>query len=110
MEETEKTYKKLNIAVQENGVNAFAFDSKLLVHKNTGLATTEDKQAAALLKGKLAFSAGGQWCTMGFAVLGCNTILRAQKEQMKIEAQGTEAQRLKDDEKAASSSRRPKLH
>ena len=66
------------------------------------MATTEDEQVAALLKGKSAFSAGGQWCTMGFELLGCDAILRAQKEQMKLEAQGKEAQRLKDNEKASS--------
>ena len=35
-------------------------------------------------------------------MLGCNVILRAQREQMKVEAKGTEAQRLKDNEKASS--------
>ena len=38
---------------------------------------------------------------MGFVLLGCNATLRAQKEQMKIEAQGTGARRLKDNEKAS---------
>ena len=50
---------------------------------------------AALLKGKSAFSAGGQWCTLGFALLGSNAILRAQKEQLRLEAEGTAAVRAK---------------
>ena len=77
MEKTKKTYKKLKITVQGCDVNAVVFDSKLPVHKNTALATAKDKQVAALLKGKSAFSAGGQWCTLGFALFGYNTTLRA---------------------------------
>jgi hypothetical protein len=102
MRDTEKTYKKLKIAVQEYGVNSFVFNSKLPVHKHRALITTEDEQVKALLAGKSAFSAGGQWCTMGFALLGCNAILRAQKEQIKIEAQGNEVQRVKDKNKATA--------
>ena len=63
LEETEKKYKKLKIDVQEYGVNTFVLDSKLPVHKNPTLIKTKDEQVAALLKGRSAFSACGQWRT-----------------------------------------------
>jgi hypothetical protein len=80
MEGTEKTYKKPKISAQECGVNAFVIDFKLPVPKNNVLITTKDKQVKALLHGNSAFSADGQRCTMGFTLLGCNAIPRAQKE------------------------------
>ena len=92
MEETEKEYSRLKIATKEHGVNAFVFDSKLPVHKNHALIKTEDEQVAALLMGRSAFSAGGQWCKLGLALLGSSAILRAQKEQMKIVAKGVPKQ------------------
>ena len=36
---------------------------------------------------------------MEFALLGCNAILKAQREQVKIEALGNEAQRIKNNKK-----------
>ena len=71
------------------------------MHKHDSLIETEDEQVAALLKGKSAFSAGGQWCTLGFALLGSNAILRAQKEQLRLETKGTAATRAKKSKEAA---------
>ena len=81
--------------VGKHAFNEFVFDSELPVHKHDSLVETEEEQVAALLKGKSAFSAGGQWCTLGFALLGSNAILRAQKEQLRLEAEGTAAVRAK---------------
>jgi hypothetical protein len=73
MLETKKTYKQLQITVQECGINAFVFDSKLLVHKHQLLVITEDKQVNTLLRSKLAFSA---WVVVHdgicFAWVQCN--------------------------------------
>ena len=40
--------------------------------------------------------------TTGFTLLGYNTILRAQKGQIKIEALGNEIQRVKNNEKVTA--------
>jgi hypothetical protein len=77
MEETEEKYSRLKSAAGEHGVNVFVFDSKLPVYKSASLLKAEGKQDATLLKGKLAFSAGGQWCTMKFALIGSSAIIRA---------------------------------
>ena len=63
MEDTQKKYKDLKkMALSKHAFNDFVFDSEpeLPVHNYDSLIKTEDEQVGALLKGKLAFSAGGQ--------------------------------------------------
>ena len=60
MEDTQKKYKELKKMVGKHAFNEFVFDSELPVHKHDSLVETEEEQVAALLKGKSAFSAGGQ--------------------------------------------------
>ena len=74
MLDNQKTYTQLKIVIQVCGINAFVFDSNFPVPKHQLLVTTKDEQGNALLEGISAFSAGGQWCTMGVALFGCNAI------------------------------------
>ena len=95
VEDTQKKYEEPRKMMGKHAFSDFVFNSQLPAHKHDSLLETEHEQVAALLKGKSAFSAGGQWCTLGFALLGSNAILRAQKEQLRLEAEGTAATRAK---------------
>ena len=93
MKETQKICITLKAAAGKEGINSFLLNFKLPVHKNETLVKTKYEQVADLLKGKSAFTPGGQWCTLGFILLGSHAILRAQKEQLNIEAKRNADQR-----------------
>ena len=52
------------------------------MHNNASALKTEDEQVKALVDGKSAFTAGGQWCTLGFTLLGSSATLCAQQQQL----------------------------
>jgi hypothetical protein len=88
MEPVEANYISLKENTQEKVINGFAFTSQLPVRKLVSGLNTEDEQVKALVDGKFAFNAGGQWCTLGFALLGLSEILRAQQLKLERDAAG----------------------
>ena len=67
LENVTEEYAKLKGEMKECGINDFVFRSAIQVHKkHPSTAKTEDEQVKTLVDGKGAFSAGGQWCAMGF--------------------------------------------
>ena len=67
----------------KSGINSFVFNSQIPVHKKHPIMQkTEDEQVEELVSGKKAFSAGGQWATIGVEMIGSRAIIRAQKIQM----------------------------
>ena len=66
-----KRYRRLKLSVSAQGLNGNAFIAKLPVRrKHPLLQKTEDEQVAQLIKNEGAFSAGAQWCTFVFQLLG----------------------------------------
>ena len=57
--------------------------------KHPSTAKTEEEQIKTLVDGKGAFSAGGQWCAMGFQLLGSRALVRAQLLQVQKEKEKT---------------------
>ena len=95
MEDTQKKYEEPRKMVGKHTFSNFVFNSQLPAHKHDSLLETEHEQVAALLKGKSAFSAGGQWFALEFALLSSNAILRAQKEQFGLVVEETAVARAK---------------
>ena len=92
LESVQARYDELKDEVHRAGINSIVFSSKIPVHKKHALTQkTEDEQVAALVEGKKAFSAGGQWATIGMQLLGSRAIIRAQTLQLERERAGGEA-------------------
>jgi hypothetical protein len=73
----------------------FQCPSQLPVHKHESGLKTADEQLKALVDSKCAFSAGGQWCTLGFALLGLSAILCARQLQLNRDAVGNSRAKAK---------------
>ena len=68
-------------------MNAGVFDATIPVAARTQRVTDEDEQVKALLESKTAFSASGLWNTCGTRIGNAHVVLRAQKEQVELEAE-----------------------
>ena len=100
LEAEQKKYDELKQKVKEIGMNAFIFKAKLPVHKkHSSTQKTEDEQVMALAEKKKSFSAGGMWCHLGVQLLGSRAVIRAQREQVKREKEGTAKDIAKKKEK-----------
>ena len=94
--EVQARYDSLKAKVNDAGINGFVFSSKIPVHKKHEITQkTEDEQVQALVDGKKAFSAGGQWAVIGMQLLGSHAIIKAQRLQLKKEKEGGEANAAK---------------
>lgn len=90
LESVVEQYAKLKGEIKEYGINDFVFRSSIQVHKkHPSTAKTEEEQIKTLVEGKGAFSAGGQWCAMGFQLLGSRALVRAQLIQVQKEKEKT---------------------
>lgn len=90
LESVTEQYAKLKGEIKECGINDFVFRSSIQVHKkHPSTAKTEEEQVKTLVEGKGAFSAGGQWCAMGFQLLGSRALVRAQLIQVQKEKKKT---------------------
>ena len=90
LESVTEQYAKLKGEIKECGINDFVFRSSIQVHKkHPSTAKTEEEQVKTLVEGKGAFSAGGQWCAMGFQLLGSRALVRAQLIQVQNEKKKT---------------------
>lgn len=100
LEAVQKEYEDLKRKVTECGMNSNVFDSKIPVHKkHSSTQKSEDEQVRSLVESKKSFSAGGVWCHLGVQLLGSSAVIRAQREQIKQEKEGTEKDIAKKKEK-----------
>ena len=96
-----KRYRRLKPSVNAQGLNGNVFDAKLPVRKKHPIhQKTEDEQVEQLVKEKGALSAGAQWYTFGFQLLGSRALLRAQVKQVEAEMKGKEQALVKRKEGA----------
>ena len=93
--DTESEYNELKSQAKADGINSFVFGSKIPIYKHPTMKETEDEQMEELLDGKSAFSAGGQWCALGFKLMGANAIVGAQVRQLQKEKDGSNETVLK---------------
>ena len=65
------------------------FNAHIPVHKKHSITQKlEDDQVRELVDNKKAFSAGGQWATLGLKLMGSTAIIRAQKMQLERDEAG----------------------
>lgn len=96
-----KRYRRLKLSVSAQGLNGNVFDAELPVRKKHPIhQKTEDEQVGQLVKAKGAFSAGAQWYTFGFQLLGSRALIRAQVKQVEAESKGKEHALAKKKEEA----------
>jgi hypothetical protein len=87
---------------RRRGFNAGVFDASIPVAKRIERVVDEEEQVNQLLETKSAFAAGGIWNICGTRIANANVVLRAQKQQVALEAeksavqaQGQAARRVK---------------
>ena len=87
LEDLQKKYDDLIALAEDHGLNAGVFDATIPVASRTQRVTDEDEQVKELLESKSVFSAGGLWNTCGTRIGNARVVLRAQKEQVELEAE-----------------------
>jgi hypothetical protein len=102
LEDLQDQYDHLVKLARRRGFNAGVFDASIPVAKRMERVVDEEEQVKQLLETKSAFSAGGIWNICGTRIANANVILRAQKQQVALEAeksavqaQGRAARRVK---------------
>jgi hypothetical protein len=73
-----------------HGLNAGVFDASIPVARPVERVEEEDDQVKKLLETKGAFSASAMWNVCGSRIGNASVVLRAQKEQLDLEAQKAE--------------------
>ena len=92
LEDLQQRYDDLVAEAEDHGLNAGVFDATIPVASRTQRVTDEDEQVRTLRNDKNAFSAGGLWNTIGTRIGNARVVLRAQKEQVDLEAAKSAAQ------------------
>ena len=87
LEELQVTYKDLVIRAEEHGLNAGIFDGRIPVAKHVEREADEEEQVKKLLVTKGSFSASALWNVCGTRIGNASIVLRAQKEQLAIDAE-----------------------
>lgn len=92
LEDLQEKYDELVAVAEDHGLNAGVFDATIPVVARVQRVTDEDEQVKKLLEDKSAFSAGGLWNTIGTRIGNAKVVLRAQKEQVDLEAERSAGQ------------------
>ncbi len=87
LEELQVTYEDLVIRAEEHGLNAGIFDGRIPVAKHVEREADEEEQVKKLLATKGSFSASALWNVCGTRIGNASIVLRAQKEQLAIDAE-----------------------
>ena len=96
LESVQERYDSLRTKVTDSGINGFVFNAHIPVHKKHPITQKlEDEQVKELVDNKKAFSAGGQWATLGLQLMGSTAIIRAQKMQLERDEAGGRASAAK---------------
>jgi hypothetical protein len=72
---------------RRRGFNAGVFDGSIPVAMRMERVEDEDEQVKQLLETKSAFSAGGIWNICGTRISNASVVIRAQKQQLALEAE-----------------------
>jgi hypothetical protein len=92
LEDLQVSYNALVTEAENGGLNAGIFDATIPFAIPVQRVNDEDDQVKALLETKNAFSAGGLWNTIATRIGNADVVLRAQKQQIDLEAQKTAVQ------------------
>jgi len=92
LEELKTSYKDLVNSAKVHGLNAGIFDATIPVARPVERKAEEDAQVKQLVETKGSFSAGGLWAVCGTRIGNASVVLRAQKEQLALEAKKVESQ------------------
>ncbi len=89
LEELKVKYDNLVALSREHGLNSGVFDATIPVACHAKRAADKDEQVKQLVEKKGAFSISAIWATCGTCIGNSSVILRAQKEQLAIDASKT---------------------
>jgi hypothetical protein len=86
LEELQALYEDLVKSAEVHGLNAGIFDVTIPVARRIERKYKEDAQVKQLVETKGGFSAGALWTVCGTRIGNASVVLRAQKEQLVLEA------------------------
>ena len=86
LEELQVQYDRLVDMAKEHGLNAGVFDGRIPVAKQVEREVDEDNQVRQLLAKKGTFSASGLWNVCATRIGNASVVLRAQREQLVLDA------------------------
>jgi hypothetical protein len=92
LEEVQTSYGDLVDGADLHGLNAGIFDATIPVAKHVEREVEEEDQVKKLLATKGSFSASALWNVCGTRIGNASVVLRAQKEQLDLEAKNVESQ------------------
>ena len=92
LEELKTSYEDLVNDAKEHGLNAGIFDATIPVARHVEREAEVEDQVNQLLATKGSFSAGALWNVCGTRIGNASVVLRAQTEQLALEAKKVEAQ------------------
>jgi hypothetical protein len=86
LEDLHESYTGVVSRADQEGLNAGIFDGRIPVAKCVNREPVENDQVKKLVETKGSFSAGGLWSICGTRIGNASVVLRAQTEQLAIEA------------------------
>ena len=86
LEKLQEKYNGIVDELEESGFNPGIFDSQIPVARLVQRVDDEDEQVAQLVAQKSAFSASALWNICGTRFRNADVVIRAQKEQLAVEA------------------------
>jgi hypothetical protein len=92
LEEIKASYEALVEDAGSHGLNAGIFDATIPVAKHVERELLEEEQVKKLLATKGSFSTGALWNTIGTRIGNASVVLRAQTEQLALDAKKVELQ------------------
>ena len=92
LEELQVTYDRLVDTADAHGLNAGIFDGRIPIAKHVEREAEEDNQVRQLLAKKGSFSASALWNICGTRIGNASIVLRAQREQLALDAEKIAAQ------------------
>jgi hypothetical protein len=101
LEEVKTSYEDLVDGASMHGLNAGIFDARIPVAKHVEREADEDDQVKKLVATKGSFSASALWNICGTRIGNASVILRAQKEQLALDAKKVESQSKSKQERRA---------
>jgi hypothetical protein len=92
LEELQTLYEDLVKTAKVHGLNAGIFDATIPVARRIERKDKEDAQVKQFVETKGSFSAGTLWAVCGTRIGNASVVLRAQKEQLTLDAKKVESQ------------------
>ena len=92
LEELQTLYEDLVKSAKVHGLNTGFFDATIPVARRIERKDKEDAQVKQFVETKGSFSAGTLWADCGTRIGNASVVLRAQKEQLTLDAKKVESQ------------------